>query len=54
MAPQLIIRCTCGHVVRGDDEASLLVAARAHIHSSHPDLLGRLTDADLLEMVSAA
>jgi hypothetical protein len=50
----LIIRCTCGQVVRGDDEAALLAAVRAHIGSSHPDLVGRLTDAELLAMVTAA
>ena len=54
MATHLIIRCTCGRVVRGDDEASLLAAAWTHIRSSHPDLVGRLTDDELLEMVTAA
>lgn len=38
MATHLIIRCT----------------AWKHIRSSHPDLVGRLTDDELLEMVTAA
>jgi hypothetical protein len=54
MAGGLIIRCECGHEVHGEDESRLLAAAREHVASAHPELLGRLTDDDLLAMASAA
>ncbi|MGE0026183.1 MAG: hypothetical protein AB7O78_03825 [Thermoleophilia bacterium] len=50
MATLLTIRCTCGHLVAGEDEAQLLAAAREHIASRHPDLVGRVSDADLLAL----
>ena len=42
MATHLIIRCM------------RLLRRGKHIRSSHPDLVGRLTDDELLEMVTAA
>lgn len=53
MSSPLTIRCECGHVVHGEDEARLLSAAREHLSSRHPELVGRLTDADLLAMSDA-
>jgi len=43
----LVIRCECGHLVHGGDEPALLAAVREHIAAVHPDLVGRLSDADL-------
>jgi predicted small metal-binding protein len=54
MASPVIIRCECGHVVHGDDERQLLEAAHEHIASAHPDLVGRVTEEDLLAMASAS
>jgi hypothetical protein len=45
----LVIRCECGQVVNGGDDAALLAAARRHIEDRHPDL-GRLSDDDLRGM----
>lgn len=53
MASSLVIRCACGHVVDGTDEARLLAAAREHIDAAHPELVGRLTDEELLAMATA-
>jgi hypothetical protein len=50
MATLLTIRCECGHLVSGHGEEALLAAAREHIASRHPDLVGRLSDADLLAL----
>jgi hypothetical protein len=50
MATLLTIRCECTHLVCGEDDARLLAAARDHIASRHPDLVGGLSDADLLAM----
>jgi hypothetical protein len=45
-----VINCECGHVVRGTSEEELLSGARAHIAESHPELMGKVADADLLAM----
>jgi hypothetical protein len=49
----LTIRCRCGEVVHGEDEQTLLAAARRHVEADHPELAGRLSDEDLLAMASA-
>lgn len=46
----LSITCTCGEVVREDDEPALLSAARRHIAERHPELVGSLSDEDLCQM----
>ena len=45
-----IITCECGFVARGETDEELLDAAEHHIRQDHPDLVGRITRADLLEM----
>jgi hypothetical protein len=52
--PTMEIRCECGHVVRGEEEATLLSNARRHIAEHHPDLTGRLSDEDLRGMTREA
>lgn len=48
----LTITCTCGEVVRGEDEPALLSAARRHIAERHPELVGSLSDDDLRQMAA--
>jgi hypothetical protein len=43
-----VINCECGYVVRGETDEQLLVGARAHIQDAHPDLVGKVSDEDLL------
>jgi hypothetical protein len=45
-----VIICECGHVVRGATDAVLLANAEAHIRQEHPELVGRVTQQDLLDM----
>jgi predicted small metal-binding protein len=45
-----VINCDCGYVVRGETDEELLAGAQAHISSDHPDLVGTISDDDLLEM----
>ena len=52
--PELVIRCDCGQTVDGDDEPTLLAAARHHIAERHPDLVGALSDEDLRRMARQA
>ncbi len=53
MAP-MEIRCPCGQVLRAPDEAELLSAAHRHVADRHPELVGRLADADLRRMARPA
>ena len=45
-----VIRCECGYVARGATEDELLADADRHIRADHPDLVGRLSRGDLLDM----
>ncbi|MFC5730041.1 MULTISPECIES: DUF1059 domain-containing protein [Nocardioides] len=45
-----VIRCECGYVARGATEAELLAQAEGHIRDTHPDLVGRVSRQDLLDM----
>jgi predicted small metal-binding protein len=45
-----VINCECGYVVRGESDDDLLANAHEHIRSDHPDMVGQVTDAQLLEM----
>jgi predicted small metal-binding protein len=46
-----IIKCVCGFVVRGESDEELLDAAETHIREMHPELKGKVTRDDLLNMV---
>lgn len=41
------ITCECGYVIRGESEREVVQGARDHIRADHPDLLDKVTDADL-------
>jgi hypothetical protein len=45
-----IINCEDGVTVRGDSDTELLANARKHIADAHPDLVGQLSDEQLLGM----
>jgi predicted small metal-binding protein len=49
-----VIHCDCGFVVRGDTDEQLLAAANAHIRDAHPDMLGKISEQDLLAMAEEA
>lgn len=42
------IPCVCGQVVRGEDDDELWQNAQAHLREDHPDLIGKVSRADLL------
>lgn len=44
------IACECGHVVRASVDEELLRLARMHIAQSHPDMIGKVADDELLAM----
>jgi predicted small metal-binding protein len=45
-----VINCECGFVVRGESDEQLLKAAHAHMADAHPEMVGKVADADLLSM----
>lgn len=49
-----LINCDCGFVVRGDTDAELVAAGQAHIREAHPDLVGQVSDDQLLAMAEEA
>jgi predicted small metal-binding protein len=49
-----VINCDCGYVVRGETDEELLAGADAHIRSDHPDLVGKISNDDLLAMAEEA
>jgi predicted small metal-binding protein len=42
------IPCVCGQVVRGDDDEELWQNALEHMLEDHPELVGKVSRADLL------
>jgi predicted small metal-binding protein len=45
-----VINCECGYVVRGDSDEQLLADASKHIREQHPDMVGKVSDDQLLAM----
>ena len=43
-----VINCECGFVVLGDTDEQLLAAADAHIREAHPDMVGKVSEEELL------
>ena len=42
------IPCVCGYVVKGEDDDELWQNAQEHMREDHPDLVGKVSRADLL------
>ena len=45
-----LINCECGEVVRGNSDEELLAAVQVHISRDHPELVGKLSQEDVLSM----
>ena len=45
-----LVNCECGEAIRGNSDAELIAAVQAHISRDHPDLVGKLTQQDILSM----
>ena len=45
-----IIHCECGQVIRAESDDKLISAVQAHVKSDHPDLVGKLSEQDILAM----
>ncbi len=42
------IPCICGYAVKGEDDEELWQNAQVHLREDHPDLVGKVSRADLL------
>jgi predicted small metal-binding protein len=41
------ITCECGVVLRGETDSEVMGGAREHMRADHPELLDKVSDADL-------
>ena len=48
------INCECGYVARGDSEDEVVRRIREHMRTDHPDLLERVSEADLRGWIEEA
>lgn len=48
-----LIKCTCGKIVRGEDDDQLLANAEEHIRQDHPEMVGKVGRDDLLAMAES-
>jgi predicted small metal-binding protein len=48
-----LIRCECGFVARGDNDAQVVGVIRAHMATDHPALLATVSQEDLLSWIQA-
>jgi predicted small metal-binding protein len=42
-----IINCECGYVARGDGDDEVIDLIQEHMRTDHPDLVGKVSRADL-------
>ena len=45
-----VVHCPCGKDVSGESDDDLVVAVEQHIESDHPDLVGKYSRQQILEM----
>jgi predicted small metal-binding protein len=43
-----MVKCTCGHVVRGETDDEVVAAIEEHMRQDHPDLVGKISRDDIL------
>jgi predicted small metal-binding protein len=49
-----LINCECGEVVRAESDDELVSQVEAHVNRDHPELVGKLSRADVLAMAEEA
>ena len=45
-----LINCECGEIVRADTDDDLVAIVGAHVNRDHPELVGKMSRADVLAM----
>jgi hypothetical protein len=49
-AMPLVVHCECGHDVEGETEDELVAGVEQHVSDAHPDMVGKMTREQILEM----
>lgn len=44
------VHCECGETVRAQDETGVIEQVKEHVGAKHPDLVGKLTEGQILAM----
>jgi predicted small metal-binding protein len=45
-----VVHCECGTDVRGESEDELVANVEQHVQQDHPDLVGKMSREQILEM----
>ncbi len=45
-----VINCECGEIVRGETDDEVVGKVEQHVGAAHPELVGKLSRADILAM----
>lgn len=46
------VNCECGELVQASTDQEVIDKVQAHVEAKHPDLIGKLTTADILAMAA--
>ena len=49
-----LIKCECGFIARGETDEEVIDKIESHIGNEHPDLVGKVTRADMSGMIEEA
>jgi predicted small metal-binding protein len=49
-----LLNCECGYVARGETDEEVLADLEAHIRLDHPEMVGKYTREDLLDLIEEA
>ena len=49
-----VINCECGEVVRAETDDELVQKVEQHVGEAHPELVGKMSRADVLAMAEEA
>ena len=45
-----VVNCECGEIVRAENDGELVALVEAHVERNHPEMAGKLSEADILGM----
>ena len=46
-----MINCECGYVARGDTDDAVLDDLDSHVRRDHPEMVGKYTREDMLDLI---
>ena len=49
-----VINCECGETIRAEDQDELIALVESHVERDHPELVGKLSRADIVAMAEEA